>query len=172
MQRNSYTFLLLIIAGLATFITGCDLLGLGDDNSKNPKLTLLWQKEQPSTMLDISAPIIDNNSVYLLGMGLQKLDLQTGSRAWRSQIGSPIEFNIATKTLLEVNDALIIKQGDKTYAFSKTDGSLLWQTNTPMTKPVLYNGDTLRVAANPMTQSASHIFVGGEGEVAGVAKKS
>ncbi len=102
---------------------GASAAALVGVNGKTSKV--LWKK--PIGQIRPLALAIDNGRiVYLSGKDLVARDLKTGAESWRIQP----KFT-APKTLLTVDDVIVMQGGKIVAAYDATNGKLLWQKNVP-----------------------------------------
>ncbi|MCK4276240.1 MAG: PQQ-binding-like beta-propeller repeat protein, partial [Phycisphaerae bacterium] len=86
---------------------------------------MLWKK--PIGQIRPLALAIDNGRIiYLSGKDLVARDLKTGDESWRvrPKFTSP-------RTLLTVDDVIVMQGGKIVAAYDATNGKLLWQKNVP-----------------------------------------
>lgn len=160
-----------LILATVFIVSSCDLLGIGGDNDDAEKETgpsLLWKLDTTGGTSG-TAPIIDRGKVYVRSFELMKVDLKTGSQEWTTGMLGDYHLPDYMKKMLITDKTVLVGQPDNITAFRKSDGQLVWKTNTG-----LPSGDTDSLYAEPylLTQTSDHVFAAREQSLIGLEKST
>ncbi|MHC4156544.1 MAG: outer membrane protein assembly factor BamB family protein, partial [Planctomycetota bacterium] len=86
---------------------------------------MLWQK-QSGQIRSLALAIDNGRIVYISGKDLVARNLKDGSELWSIQ-----PKQTAPRTLLTVDDVVVMQGGKSVSAYDATDGKLLWAKTVP-----------------------------------------
>lgn len=144
---------------LAVLLSSCELLGIGGDGDKEdkkeqlPEPELMWESSffgQSNTI----PPIIEDSSFYFMGRyGFGRLSIAGEEGVWSKELKG-----IGTQAIDLFTDKtkLYIRFEHSLEAYSKTDGTLLWNIAFEDT----VKADRLVAGTSLTGQADTHVFVG------------